>query len=255
MVRPRPARPRRAEAGGSACRARGSARARRCRRSCSEPSPCARRSRSRAVEDALDRRGHRVAGRDQADVAAEDALKERAHERIVRAAEDHGVHVSAVKRRAVGADGVDDGLGEGKAALDDRREVGRRDLGDGQLAVLARERAQVGAAFDGRERREDAHAPRVGDRGGDLGLGLDHGDDLHARSAARLARGVEPGARGGVAGDHDQLRAALEQEARVPLDAFREVVQAARAVGEAGVVAEVEVVLLGQRDEAARGGP
>ena len=40
-----------------------------------------------------------------------------------------------------------------------------------------------------------------------------------------------------------------KQEASVPLDALREVVQAAGAVREARVVAEVEVVLFRQRDE------
>ena len=43
-----------------------------------------------------------------------------------------------------------------------------------ELAALAAERPQVGAAGDGRRGREDADPARVGDRRRDLGLGLDH---------------------------------------------------------------------------------
>ena len=100
-----------------------------------------------------------MARRHEANVAAQDPLQERAHERIVGAAEDHGVDVRAVQRRAVGADVVHHRLGEREAALDDRREVGRRDLGDVEPAVLLGERAQVGAALDGRRRREHADPP------------------------------------------------------------------------------------------------
>ena len=70
------------------------------------------------------------------------------------------------------------------------------------------------------------------------------------RSAADRARRLEPGGGGRVAGDHDQLRAAVEQVGGVALDALAQLGVGLRAVGKARVVAEVEVVLLGQRDEA-----
>ena len=66
-----------------------------------------------------------------------------------------------------------------------------------ELAVLPGERAQVGAALDGREGREHAHPARVRDGGGDLGFGLDHGDDLNpvlggeARAASSPALAAE----------------------------------------------------------------
>ena len=203
-----------------------------------------------AFEDPLRRRGERVAGGDQAHLAAEEALQHRRHQRVVRAAEDHRVDLGAAQRRAVGAHLLDHGLGERKPALDDRREVGRGHLGHGELAMGARERPQVGAAVDGGRGREHPDSTRVGDRGGDLGLGLDHGDDVDPALGGDLAGGVDPRPGGRVAGDHDQLRAALEQEAGVALDAPSQLLGALRAVGKTGIVAEVDVVLLGQRDQA-----
>ena len=113
----------------------------------------------------------------------------------------------------------------------------------------ARERPQVGAALDRRRGRQHADPARVGDRRGDLGLGLDHRDHLDPALAGHLARGLEPGAGGRVAGDHDQLRPPVEQEAGVALDALAQLVRCLRPVGKARVVAEVDVVLLGQRDQ------
>ena len=202
------------------------------------------------LEDPLRRRGERVAGGHQAHVAAEEALQHRPHERIVRAAEDHRVDPGAPQRRAVGAHRLDDLLGEREAALDDRRQVRRRDLGHGELAVLAAERPQVGAAGDGRRGRQHADPARVGDRRGDLGLGLDHPDHLHPGLGAERPRRLEAGPGGGVAGDHDQLRAAVEQVRGVALDALAQLGLALRPVREARIVAEVDVVLLGQRHQA-----
>ena len=166
------------------------------------------------------------------------------------AAEDQGVDPRALERRAVGAHRLDHLLVEREAALDDRREVGGRDLGHRELAALGAERPQVGAARDRRRRREHADPPGVGDRGRDLRLGLDHRDHLHPALRRRRARRLEPGRGGGVAGDHDQLRAAVEQVGGVALDAGAQLLVGLGSVGKARVVAEVEVVLLRQRDEA-----
>ncbi len=156
---------------------------------------------------------------------------------------------ACLQRRAVGAHGVDDSLVEREAVLDDRRQVGRRDLGHLEPAALRLEGAVVGAGLDRRRSREDADAPAVGYRGGDLGLRLDHRDHLDAalrgdrravsappRSpSCRRRRATLRRARAGI-GETSSTRCASSP--------------ALRAVGKLGAVAEVEEVLLGQRDEA-----
>src|SRR4051794_23497570 len=52
---------------------------------------------------------------DQRDVAAECPLEDRAQERVVRAAEDHGVAAGLLERRRVLADGRHDLVAEGVA--------------------------------------------------------------------------------------------------------------------------------------------
>ena len=82
------------------------------------------------------------------------------------------------------------------------------------------ERPQVGAARHRRRRRQHADPAGLGDRRGDLGLGLDHGHNLHPALGGELAGRLEAGRSGRVARDHDQLRAAVEKECRVALDAL-----------------------------------
>jgi hypothetical protein len=191
-----------------------------------------------------------MTGGDQADLPAEDALQHRADERIVRAAEDDRVDIRLAQRLAIGARLLDHGLRERESALDDRREVRGRDLGDGELAVLRGKRAQIRTALDGRRRRQHADPPTLGDRGRDLGLGLDHRDHLDAGRRAQFPGDFQPGPGRRVAGDDDQFRPPVEQKADVSLDALFELRGGLRPIREAGVVAEVEEVLLGQGDEA-----
>src|SRR5262249_43779331 len=66
--------------------------------------------------------------------------------------------------------------------------------------------------------------------------------DLPRRLLSRRSRGV--------AGDHQELGPALQQIAAHLLDVLAELVRRARPVGKAGVVPEVDVVLLGKRDQA-----
>ena len=96
------------------------------------------------AEHVLDLAGERRAGGDDLDPAAEHALEHRADERVVGAAEDHGVDAGLAQRRAVGAHGVDDPLVEREAALDDRRQVRAGDRGDVDERVgVARSRART----------------------------------------------------------------------------------------------------------------
>ena len=110
------------------------------------------------AEDVLDLAGERRAGGDDLDAAAERALEDRAHERVVGAAEDHGVDARLAQRRAVGAHGVDDAAVEREAALDDRGQVRARDRGDVDERVGVADRALVGAARDRGRRGEQPDA-------------------------------------------------------------------------------------------------
>ena len=74
------------------------------------------------------------------------------------------------------------------------------------------ERAPVGAALDRVRRRQHADPAVVGDRRGDLGLGLDHRHHLHPVLGGDLAGHVRADRGRRVAGDHQQLGAAVEQQ-------------------------------------------
>ncbi len=76
------------------------------------------------------------------------------------------------------------------------------------------ERATVGAALDRVRRRQHPDLAAVGDRGGDLGLGLDHRDDLHPVLGRYLARDVLADRGRRVAGDHQQLGPARQEQLR-----------------------------------------
>ena len=125
-----------------------------------------------------------MAGGDQADVAAQDPLQHRGDQRVVGAAEDHGVDVGSLQRRAIGAHRLDHALVERKAVLDYRREVVRLDLDHLQPRPCLCKRPAVCPALDRGRRRENPDPAGLGDRGGDLGLRLDHADDLDPGSPA-----------------------------------------------------------------------
>ena len=105
--------------------------------------------------------------------------------------------------------------------LDDRREVGRRDLGHLEPTALALQRPPVGAALDGRGSRQHPDVAVLGDRRGDLGLGIDDGDHVDAVVRRHLADRVGTRRRRRVAGDDEQLRAAVEQQPAIRLTRSR----------------------------------
>ena len=208
----RPARPRRAASAGNGCRARGRQRRRRCRgsRSCprragSRARPARSRVRWTAAATAwppLTRRMSRP----------RIALQHRRHQRVVGAAEDQGVDLGLAQRRAVGAGHRHHALVEGRAVLDERGQLRRLDLGHLERPPLRFQRPPVGAALDRVRRRQHADLAVGGDRGGDLGLRGDHRHHLHPAPAGDLAGDVLADRGRGVAGDHQQLGAAVEQQ-------------------------------------------
>ena len=138
-------------------------------------------------------------------------------------------------------------LGERVVALDQRHEPRARDREHVGARVERAHELLVAAARDGRLRREQAD-PAVARRlDGRVRLGRDHADDRHPEL------GLELGQRGRgrrVAGDDDQLDALrLEEQADLAGEAAQ-LVERARAVRQPGAVAEVDEVLVRERDEA-----
>ena len=88
------------------------------------------------------------------------------------------------------------------------------------------------------------------DRRRDLGLRLDYRNDLHAALGTDLAGHVLADRGRGVAGDHQQLRAVVEEHLGDPADPLAQHLGVAGPVGEHRGVAEVDEVLLGQGDQA-----
>ena len=129
-------------------------------------------------ERVLDAAHDRGAGRDERDLRAEQALQQRADEGVVRAAEDHGVDAGRAQRRAVGARELDVLLGDRRAGLADLRELGARHARQAHERVGGQHGALVGAAGDGRGRREHADAPVARLRDGEVGLRPDDADDV-----------------------------------------------------------------------------
>ena len=99
-----------------------------------------------AAEHVLDLPGDRVARADDLHTAAEHPLQHRPDQRVVRAAEDHRVHLRVAQRARVVAHRVDDLRVERRAALDQRHEPRAGDAGDGHERVRGRDRLLVGAA-------------------------------------------------------------------------------------------------------------
>ena len=135
------------------------------------------------------------------------------------------------------------------ALLDQRRELGRCD--GVQLGVAAPPRRAPG-----RRRRSprwpewrSARRARWRGRRSEPRLGRDDAHHRHPALELLAQRGQRSGG-GGVAGHHEQLRAALEQDARELASEAEQLVRPAVAVREASGVAEVEKVLV---REATRG--
>jgi len=191
-----------------------------------------------------------VAAADQSYVAAEDALQHRRDQRVVGATEDQGVDLSALQRRAIGTGHLEHALIEGGAVLDEGRQVGCLDFGYRKRPSLGLQGAPVGAALDRVRRCQHPDPAAVGNRGGDLGLRLDHRDHLHPMLRRDFTRHplADRGRR--VAGNHQQLRAALQQHRRNLPDSLPQPLRITRAIGEHRRIAEIDEVLLRQRDQA-----
>ena len=96
----------------------------------------------------LDLGGDRLAGADDRHPAAQLALEHRAHQRVVGAAEDHGVDLGALERAAGALDAGERAVVDLAALLDQRRELGGGDGVQLGLRGLRGERRGVGAAVD-----------------------------------------------------------------------------------------------------------
>ncbi len=185
---------------------------------------------------------------DERDVAAEHALEDRPDDRVVRAAEDHRVDAGARGAAAATsrtASTVASPNGSAPSISGTSRGHGDGDHLD--PASTVRDERLVPAARDGRLGREQAD-PAVARRPRSRArLGLQHADDGDGR--ARAGGRASAGRRRGVAGDDDELHAAPLEEAadleREPPDLG----EGPRPVRQACVVAEVDDVLVRQRDE------
>jgi fermentation-respiration switch protein FrsA (DUF1100 family) len=184
---------------------------------------------------------------DERDSATEDPLEDRTDERIVRAPENDRVNPGLLQRGGVRANGLG-GLGaERRLALDQRHEsrAGHGHEGDARVERVH----QLGVAAGGhgrlgREQPDPAVARRLYGR---MGLGRDHADH---RKRHLLLQLPERGRGGGVAGDEDQLDILGFEECRDLARKAANLRQRTRAVRQAGVIAEVEEVLVRHRHEA-----
>jgi teichuronic acid biosynthesis glycosyltransferase TuaC len=203
------------------------------------------------AEDVLDLASQSGAGADERDRGAEHALEHWADQRVVGAAEDHGVNAGGAQRGAGLADDAHGALVELLAGLNQRRQ---RRAGHGVQGDVGVDRVHgllVGAAGDGRGRCQQADAS--GARGGDgtQRLGTHDAEYVHADRGlhhASLQRGQRGGG-GGVAGDDEQLDPAAQQLVGDLGAEAREFPGGTLAVGKARGVAKVEKVLARKRDE------
>ena len=186
-------------------------------------------------------------GEDERDTPAEHALEDRADERVVRAAEDDGVDVGLLERRGVLAHGRGDLLAEEVVALDQRDEPRACDRDDLRPRVERVDELRIAAARDGRLGREqpDPAVPRREHRG--VRLGGENADDGNCELPLQV--GKRRSGRG-VAGGDDELDALLLEVAGDLGGEPPDLVERARPVRQPRTVAEVDEVLVRERDEA-----
>ena len=183
---------------------------------------------------------------DERDPAAEDPLEDRPDQRVVRAAEDHGVDVCGLERLGVLADGVGRLGPERGLALDQRHEAGARDREKPGAGVERLHELAVAAGVHrrlGREQADPAVARRLDGR---VRLGRDHADHRQRQLLLELRQRRR---RRGVAGDEDQLDALALHERGDLAGEAADLVERARPVRQARVVAEVDEVLVRHRHE------
>ena len=190
----------------------------------------------------------RLLGReDERHAAPEHALEDRADERIVRAAEDHGVHVLGLQDVGVLANRCRGLLPERIVALDQRDELR---AGNGEHLHARVERAHEVPVAPARDRRlggeePDASVARREDRS--MGLGRDDADHGHGELPLEV-RERRCGRR--VARDEDQLDSLPLEEAPDLEREAADLVERAWPVRQPGAVSEVDEVLVREGDEA-----
>ena len=200
-----------------------------------------------ALERLGDLAGGLLGREDERDATPEDTLQDRADERVVRAAEDDGVHVGVLERGCVLADGGGDLLAEDVVALDERNQTRTGDRYDLHSCVERVDELRIPSAGDGRVRGQqpDPAVPRREHRS--VRLGGEHADD--GKGELPLEVGKSRGRRGVARGD-DELDALLLEVARDLGGEAADLVERARPVGKPRAVSEVHEVLVRERDEA-----
>src|SRR6266511_183995 len=182
---------------------------------------------------------------DQSRRPPEDTLEHRPDERVMRAPEDDRVHTLVLERTRVLSHRRVDFLGGG-TRFDQGHEARTGGCDDLCAGVERAYRLRVAAA---RHRRLGGQHPDPAVAGrlhGRVCLGSEHADDRDGEPLLELRQGC---GRGGVARGHDQLHAGVLEISR---DLVREALDSlprARAVGTTRAVAEVDEVLVRQRDE------
>ena len=184
---------------------------------------------------------------DERHVAAEDPLQDRPDQRVVRAAENDRVDSGGLQRLGVLPHRGGRLLGERIVALDQRHQPRARDRNDLRARVERAHELLVAAAGDGGLRREQADPAIAGRLHRRVRLGRDHTHDGDAQLGLELRQG---GGGGRVAGDDDELDALRFQERADLAGEAPHFVERARPVRQPGAVAEVDEILMRQRDEA-----
>ena len=164
---------------------------------------------------------------------------------------------SSAQRREVALGGEASDVAGRPALLGERHEQGAGHPADPGVGAPRRDARRVLAAADGPLGADDADVTGARRAQGRLDPGLDHAEDGHVeRLPGELERVERPG-RGGVAGDDERLDPAGVQVAGHAARVADDRLGAARAVGDAGGVAEVEQVLVrqGLRDGGEHGQP
>ena len=137
-------------------------------------------------------------------------------------------------------------LAERVVALDERDERRAGDRGDGGAGVERPHELLVAAAGDRRLRGEQADAPVAGGLDGGVRLRLEDADDRHRQLLLELR---ERRRGGGVARSDDELHALPLEEARDLVGKAADLVGRARPVRQPRAVADVDEVLVRERDE------
>ena len=147
-----------------------------------------------AAEHVLDLPRDRVAGADDLHAAAEHPLQQRPDQRVVRAAEDHRVHLRLAQRPRVVAHRLDHLGVERRAALDQRHQPRAGHPGHGHERVRRRDRLLVGAAVDRRLRGHVADAAVAGRGHGLHRPGLHDAQHVDARASSAASGRAAPAA-------------------------------------------------------------